>query len=122
VHVNGSLWLLALATLVYIFAALAMGLLVSTVARNQQQAMMIVLPVTLLPTVILSGFIFPIASLPLALRLVTCVVPATYFLQLIRGIILKGVGLTVLWQPLVVLGLMGVAVLAIAIRKYRVQL
>jgi ABC-2 type transport system permease protein len=122
VHVSGSLWLLALAALVYIFTALAIGLLISTIARTQQQAMMIVLPATLMPTVILSGFIFPIASLPLALRLVTCIVPATYFLQLLRGIILKGVGLAVLWQPLLVLALMGVVVLGVAIRKYRVQL
>jgi ABC-2 type transport system permease protein len=122
VRVAGSMPFLAAAAAVYIFTALAIGLLVSTVAKNQQQAMLIVLPATLLPTIILSGFIFPLTSLPLALRCISCVVPATYFLQIIRGVILKGVGAAVLWQPVCVLGAMSLFLIAVSVKKFRVRL
>jgi ABC-2 type transport system permease protein len=122
VRVAGSLLFLAAASVVYIFTSLAIGLLISTIARKQQQAMLIVLPATILPTIILSGFIFPLASLPFALRCISALVPATYFLQIIRGVILKGVGLGVLWQPLCVLGAIGLFLVAVSVKKFRVQL
>jgi ABC-2 type transport system permease protein len=122
VRVAGSLLFLAAASVVYIFTSLAIGLLISTIARKQQQAMLIVLPATILPTIILSGFIFPLASLPFALRCISALVPATYFLQIIRGVILKGVGLGVLWQPLCVLGAIGLFLIAVSVKKFRVQL
>jgi ABC-2 type transport system permease protein len=121
VAISGSLLLLCAASLVYIFSALALGLLISTVANKQEHAMLIVLPATVLPTVLLSGFIFPITSLPLWLQVVSHIVPATYFLEVIRGIILKGVGLAELWRPLLVLGFMGVFLIAVSIRKFRVK-
>jgi len=68
VDISGSLWLLALSCIIYIFCALALGLLISTIAAKQVHAMIIVLPATMLPTVLLSGFIFPIASLPVVLQ------------------------------------------------------
>jgi ABC-2 type transport system permease protein len=122
VRVAGSLLFLAGAAAVYIFTALAIGLLVSTVAKNQQQAMLMVLPATLLPTIILSGFIFPLASLPLVLRCISYAVPATYFLEIIRGVILKGVGPAVLWQPVCVLGAMSLFLVAVSVKKFRVRL
>lgn len=122
VRIAGSLAFLAGASVVYIFTALAIGLLVSTIAKKQQQAMLIVLPATLLPTIILSGFIFPLSSLPPFLRCVGAVVPATYYLQIIRGVILKGVGLSVLWQPLCVLAAMSVLLVAVSVKKFRVRL
>jgi ABC-2 type transport system permease protein len=122
VRVAGSLAFLAAASTVYIFTALAIGLLVSTIAKKQQHAMLIVLPATLLPTIILSGFIFPLASLPLFLRCISAIVPATYFLQIIRGVILKGVGIGVLWQPLAVLGGMSLLLIVVSVKKFRVRL
>ena len=122
VVVQGSLWILALATLVYIFTSLALGLFFSTLAKTQQQAMLMVFPATMLPTIILSGFIFPVASMPLFLQAVSYLVPATYYLQLIRGIILKGVGLEVLWLPLSVLCIQGLLFTAISIKKFRIRL
>lgn len=122
VAISGSLLLLAAASLIYIFAALALGLLISTVANKQEHAMLIVLPVTVLPTVLLSGFIFPIASLPQLLQYVCMLIPATYFLEIIRGIILKGVGLGVLWRPMLVLGCMGLFLIVVSVRKFRVKL
>lgn len=122
VRIAGSLPFLAAASTVYIFTALAIGLFVSTVASKQQQAMLIVLPATLLPTIILSGFIFPLASLPIALRCISAIVPATYYLQVIRGVILKGVGLAELWQPISVLGAMGLFLVVVSVKKFRVRL
>jgi ABC-2 type transport system permease protein len=122
VRVAGSLTFLAAASFVYLFTALAIGLLVSTVARNQQQAMMIVLPATMMPTIILSGFIFPLASLPWILRCISYVIPATHFLEIIRGIILKGAGPMVLAAPLLILAGMSCALVAVSVRKFKVQL
>ena len=122
VRIAGSITFLAGASLVYCFTALAIGLLVSTVARTQQQAMMIVLPVTMLPTIVLSGFIFPLSSMPLFLRCIAAVVPATYFLQIIRGIILKGVGITDLWQPFAILGAMGIVLVFVSVKKFQERL
>jgi ABC-2 type transport system permease protein len=76
----------------YLFGALAMGLLISTIAHSQQVAFQVALLASFLPTMLLSGFIFPIASMPVFLQVVTHVVPARYFLVALRGVLLKGSG------------------------------
>jgi ABC-2 type transport system permease protein len=121
VKISGSLLLLTGASLIYIFAALALGLLISTVVAKQEHAMLIVLPVTVLPTVILSGFIFPLTSIPIVLQWIAHAIPATYFLIVIRGIILKGVGLAELWQPMLVLTGIGLFLMIVSIRKFKVK-
>jgi ABC-2 type transport system permease protein len=122
VRVAGSLTFLAAASFVYIFTALAIGLLISTIAKKQQQAMLIVLPATILPTIILSGFIFPLASLPWLLRWISYIIPATHFLQIIRGIILKGAGPAVLAAPLLILAGMSCVLVAVSVKKFKVRL
>jgi ABC-2 type transport system permease protein len=119
VNVAGSLTFLALASTVYIFTSLAIGMLISTVARTQQQAMMMVLPATMLPTIILSGFIFPLASLPWALQIISNIVPATWFLQIIRGIILKGTGIEVLWPQLTILCGISFFLITVTVKRFR---
>jgi ABC-2 type transport system permease protein len=74
-----------------------------------------------MPTVLLSGFIFPLTSIPIVLQWIAHAIPATYFLIVIRGIILKGVGLAQLWQPMLVLTCMGLFLLAVSIRKFKVK-
>lgn len=122
VQVAGSYGLLALSSLVYIFTALSIGLLISTVAKRQQHAMFMALGITLMPTVLLSGFIFPVASMPLFLQILSNIIPATWFLEIVRGIILKGVGLAELWQPLAILSLEGAVLMAASIRKFKLKL
>jgi ABC-2 type transport system permease protein len=122
VRIAGNPWFLAFCSLVYIFTALSIGLLISTIAKRQQHAMFMALGATMMPTVILSGFIFPVLSMPLPLRIVSHVIPATYFLEIVRGIILKGVGLAELWKPLAVLAGQGALLTALAIRKFKVKL
>jgi ABC-2 type transport system permease protein len=90
--VRGAWWLLLLSMALYLFGALAMGLLISTIAHSQQVAFQVALLASFLPTMLLSGFIFPIASMPVFLQVVTHVVPARYFLVALRGVLLKGSG------------------------------
>ena len=108
-------WLsLLLAVSLFLIGALATGLVISTVADTQQVAFQIALLVSLLPTLILSGFIFPISSMPRALQLVTNVVPARYFLVALRGIVLKGASVTHLVGPLVALATYAAVMLSLA--------
>lgn len=90
VPLEGSAWALAAWTLLYLALALSLGLAVSAFAPTQQVAMMGALMATLLPTLLLSGFVFPVSSMPPALRVVSRFIPATYFLTIIRGVMLKG--------------------------------
>ncbi|MDT8323605.1 MAG: ABC transporter permease [Bacteroidota bacterium] len=122
VPVRGSLLLLGLMSLVYVFVALSFGLMISTVARTQLIAMFGTLMATILPTIMLSGFIFPIASMPAVLQYVANVLPATYFLIIIRAIMLKGVGLAELWSHALILTGIGTFLLLAATRRFRMRL
>ena len=115
-------WLLLLLTMsLYLVGALGLGLLISSIADTQQVAFQLALLVSFLPTLMLSGFIFPIASMPTFLRGVTYFVPARYFLIALRGIVLKGVGLSILWQQLVTLSVFSAFVLLLASARLRRQ-
>lgn len=91
--VKGSYFLLFVASFLYLCSALGMGLLISTLVRSQEVAFLVVSLVTLLPTFILSGFVFPISNMPWLVQGFTYIVPARYFLVALRGIMLKGVGM-----------------------------
>ena len=108
-------WLsLVVALSLFLVGALGTGLLISTVAETQQIAFQLALLISLLPTVMLSGFIFPISSMPMALQLITYVVPARYFLTALRGIALKGSSIAHLIAPLAALGVYALAMLSLA--------
>jgi drug efflux transport system permease protein len=98
----------------FLIGALGTGVLVSTFAETQQVAYQSAMLVAFLPSFILSGFIFPISSMPIALQYITMVVPARYFLIALRGVVLKGLDLTMLWQPLLALGVYALLVLGIS--------
>ena len=103
VPLRGSLALLLAESGLYIVTALSLGVVISTVAPNQRTAMIAALAGLLMPTLLLSGFIFPIDSLPRPLQLLSYVVPARWFLTIVRGIMIKGAGLGTLWQETLVL-------------------
>lgn len=108
-------WLaLLVAVSLFLIGALATGLLISTIADTQQVAFQAALLISLLPTIMLSGFIFPIASMPPALQVVTTVVPARYFLIALRGIVLKGAPLSHLGLPLIALTIYAAAMLGLS--------
>jgi ABC-2 type transport system permease protein len=111
---RGSWVLLVGSVSLFLVGALAAGLLISTVAESQQVAFQLALLSSFLPTLMLSGFIFPISSMPAFLQGVTRIVPARYFLVILRGILLKGVGLAILWPQLLALSAIAVAFLALA--------
>lgn len=117
VPIRGSLLLLFGATALYLMTSLGIGLLISTVSGTQQQAMMTTF-FFFFPAILLSGYIFPIANMPVAIQWLTYLNPMRYFLVIIRGIFLKGVGVSVLWPELMSLAVMGVLVLWFASRRF----
>ncbi len=121
VPINGSVTLLLALAGLFLLSSLGIGLLISTIARTQQEAMMLAF-FTILPSVFLSGFMFPIASMPVALQWFSKVVPLTYFLVIDRGIVLKGNGMDILMPQVIALAVFGVAILALAIVRFRKRL
>src|SRR5262245_14895539 len=103
VPMRGSWVSLVLSVSLFLVGALALGVLISTLAETQQVAFQIAVLTSYMPTLMLSGFIFPISSMPTALQVVTYAVPARYFLTVLRGIVLKGVGVLQFWQDLAAL-------------------
>jgi ABC-2 type transport system permease protein len=114
VPLRGSFWLLIATCLIYLLCTLGLGLFVSTISRTQQQAMMTTSFFFLLPMIFLSGFIFPIENMPEAIQPVTYLIPLRYFLIILRGIFLKGIGLDVLWPQALALLVWGITMLALA--------
>ncbi|HAP36787.1 MAG TPA: hypothetical protein DCQ28_12930 [Bacteroidetes bacterium] len=101
------------------FAALGQGLLVSTISDSQQVAFQIATLVSMLPTMILSGFMFPIKSMPLFLQILSNITPAKFYLIIMRGIVLKGVGIEAFWDQILYLGIFVTVVVAISIIRFR---
>ena len=114
VPLRGSLALLLAMCLVYLMTTLGLGLFVSTISATQQQAMMTSSFFFLIPMVFLSGFVFPVENMPAVVQPVTYLIPLTYFLEILRGIFLKGVGLEVLWRDALSLFAWGVGILVLA--------
>lgn len=122
IPLNGSLVLLLTETLLFIFLSLSLGLLVSTLADTQLVAMFVSMLVLLLPTIFLSGFMFPIESMPRFLQLVSNIIPAKYFIAIVKGIMIKGVGLGALWQPTLVLLGMATVLMAASLKNLKPRL
>ncbi len=118
VPIRGNLLVLLVFTLLYIIASLSLGILISTVASSQKTAMFLTLLVTLLPSYMLSGFIFPLQSLPLMLRTISRFIPATYFLRIIRGVVVKGAELRHFIPEGIALAVFTTLLLAIASLKF----
>jgi ABC-2 type transport system permease protein len=119
---RGSFPLLLGLTILFLLVTLGVGLLISTLVRNQQQAMMAAAFLAMIPMVYLSGLIFPIENMPPAIQLVTYLIPLRYYAEIIRGIFLRGSGIAVLWPEAVVLLGMGVAIMAVASLRFRKRL
>ena len=118
---NGSWILLIVALSLYLAGALGLGLMISTVAESQQVAFQLAVLSSFLPTMILSGFVFPIASMPAAIQAITLVVPARYFIVALRSIVLKGAALSTFWTELAALAVYATFMLALASRRLKSQ-
>ena len=119
VPLRGSFALLFAMSLLYVLSTLALGLFISTISDTQQQAMMTATFFFLTPMIYLSGFIFPIENMPAVIQPVTYLIPLRYFLVMVRGIFLKGIGLDLLWPQAAALTAWGVAMLALAVARSR---
>jgi ABC-2 type transport system permease protein len=122
IPVNGSLVLLLLESFLFIITALSLGVLISTVSDSQQMALMLSLFGLMLPVILLSGFIFPISNMPLPLQIISNVIPAKFYLIIIKGIMLKGVGILYIWKETLVLVFMSVLMIVLSIKKFKIRL
>jgi ABC-2 type transport system permease protein len=122
VPLRGSVVLLFAVGTVFVIGTLAQGILISTIARQQLLASQLAMVSTFLPAFLLSGFAFAIANMPVPVQVITFIVPARYFVALVKGIFLRGVGLEVLWADALFLTVFAVVVAALAIRKTRKKL
>jgi ABC-2 type transport system permease protein len=121
VPIRGSLILLVAIACLFLVSTLALGLLISTIARTQFEAFQLSF-LTLLPSVFISGFIYPIDAMPALLQLISNIIPLTYFLVVVRGIIIKGVGVEALLPQIAALTIFGAALLTIASLRFRKRL
>lgn len=122
VPLRGSLTLLMVSSTIFLLGALGIGLFFSAATKNQQVAFQLSILATMLPALLLSGFFYPIENMPPVLQAVTAIVPARYFLVVIRGIFLKGVGVEVLWKELLFLSAFAVLMLVVSSAKFRKRL
>jgi len=120
--VQGSLFLLGMESILFIITALALGILISTISETQQTAMMISLMGLMLPTILLSGFIFPISSMPIPLQVISNIIPAKWFVIILKGIMLKGVSIALIWKETFILIGMTLFFIIISIKKYKIRL
>ena len=118
VPIHGSLVLLLLLSSVYLLALLSFGLLISSRAKSQMEAMQLAMGI-LLPSVLLSGYIFPISSLPIPLRVISYILPATHFIRIARGIVIRGATFGDLWEPVISLLAISTVLIAISTRAFK---
>ena len=122
IRIKGSLTLLLIVAFFYLWGVLGMGVLVSTATQTQIAAMLTAILLSMLPSILLSGFIFPIRQMPWVLQVLTVAVPARYFIEILRDIYLKGLGLETFWPQVIYIMLFGVAVMTLAARRFQKKL
>jgi len=118
IPINGSLPLLLLLVIPFLVTMLGLGLLISTRARSQQEAIQAAFG-TMLPSIFLSGYIFPIDTMPAFFRGISAILPTTYLIEIFRGIILRGAGFTALWRQTLILSMMGLFLITISALRFR---
>jgi ABC-2 type transport system permease protein len=122
VPINGSISLLMAESILFTLVSLSLGLLISAGAGSQQSAMFISLVALFLPTVMLSGFMFPVENMPLPLRVISNIVPAKWYYNIVKSVMIKGVGLAAIWKETIILIGMMVFFLTMAIKKFKIRL
>ena len=120
--IEGSLFLLIASTIIYIFCALSLGILISTVTETQQAAMLISLLGLMLPVVMLSGYAFPIANMPTILQILSNLVPAKWYIIIVKNVMIKGIGIEQIWKELLILLTMTGTFLIISIKRFKIRL
>ena len=122
VPIRGSLPLLLGESLLFVLTCLAIGLLISNVTRTQQTAMLITLVGMMMPTLVFSGFMFPIENMPLPLRVISNAIPSKWFFYIVQGIMIKGLPLNGIWRETVILAGMMLFFIVVSVRKFNIRL
>lgn len=122
VPVNGSLTLLVFESILFTLTCLAFGLLISSSTDSQQTAMFISLTGMFLPTIMLSGFMFPIENMPLPLQILSNLVPAKWYYSIVNAVMIKGAGFTIIWKQTLVLAVIMLGLLFLSIKKFKIRL
>ena len=122
VPINGNLALLIAETMLFILLSLSLGILISTVAKTQQFAMMASMFALMLPAMLLSGFIYPIENMPIWLQVICQIMPPKWFIIIVRGIMLKGVGITFIWKETLILVGFTFFFILMSVKKFKIRL
>lgn len=122
VPIKGSVVLLLAETILFIILALSLGIYISTVSNNQQTAMMLSMFALMLPTILLSGFIFPVENMPKVLQWISLIMPPRWFITIIKSIMLKGLGITYIWKETLIIASMAVIFILASIKKFKIRL
>lgn len=122
VPLNGSIALLVFESILFTLVSLSLGLLISSAAQSQQTAMFISMVALFLPTVMLSGFMFPVENMPKPLRIVSNIVPAKWYYGIVKSVMIKGLGIGMIWKETLILAGMMLFFLAVAIKKFKIRL
>lgn len=122
VPINGSILLLVSESILFTITSLSLGMLISTVTNSQQTAMFISLTGLFLPTVMLSGFMFPIENMPVPLQVLTNVVPAKWYYTIVKAVMIKGAGFDAIWKETLILAGMTLLLIFLSIRKFKIHL
>jgi ABC-2 type transport system permease protein len=120
--INGSILFLLLESILFIVMALSMGIFISTVSQTQQQAMLLSMFVLMLPTILLSGFIFPVENMPLPLQILSNIMPSKWFIIIVKSIMIKGLGIAYVWKETLILFGMTVFFIALSVKKFNIRL
>ncbi|MCO6175913.1 ABC transporter permease [Flavobacterium sp. NRK F10] len=120
--INGSIFLLYFASSILIITALALGLLISNSTQSQQTAMVLSLMGMLMPTLLFTGFMFPLENMPKAMQIISNIVPSKWYYIIIKSVMIKGLGITAIWKELTILTSMAVILLAISVKTFKIRL
>jgi ABC-2 type transport system permease protein len=120
--VKGSLLLLLAESFLFIVMALSLGIFISTVSNSQQMAMMLSMFALMLPTILLSGFIFPIENMPLPLQVISNLMPPRWFIIIVKSIMIKGLGFQYIWKETLIIAGMALFFIALSVKKFKVRM
>jgi ABC-2 type transport system permease protein len=122
IPIRGGVPFYLFASFIFILSTLGLGLFISTISKTQQQAMMVTMFGVMLPMIYLSGFVFPIENMPRIIQYITYIIPLRYFITIIRGVVLKGIGFSELWRETFLLLMMGIIILFFSTKRFRKRL
>ena len=120
--INGSIFLLYVASSILIITALSLGLLISNITTSQQTAMLISLMGMMLPTMMFTGFVFPLENMPWPLQLIANIVPSKWYYIIVKSIMIKGLGVSAIWKELLILSSMAVFLLTVSVKTFKIRL